>query len=280
MSRTLAPYVSIRPGATALIALLGALTVWSPRLLAQTDYYNTDTGRPLRIEDAYATERYSLDLHLAPLRIERQGGAYAWSIDPEIAYGILPRTQLELGVPIVSLPAAAGRRTGVAGIDLTALYNLNVETRGWPALGVRAGALLPVGPLAAERVHPSLQGMATRTYGWGRVHANAAYTFGAASDGGEDLSRTVAGLAVDRTFPLRSFLVSGEVYAAQPLEEFAATAWNAGLGLRYQLTPYYSFDAGFGRRFTGDERAWFVTAGLARVVGVRVLPPGLGRWRR
>ncbi|MEO5902894.1 MAG: hypothetical protein ABIQ55_02665, partial [Gemmatimonadaceae bacterium] len=41
------------------------------RVSAQTDYYNTDTGRPIQIEDAYATERYAFEMKLAPVRLER-----------------------------------------------------------------------------------------------------------------------------------------------------------------------------------------------------------------
>src|SRR4029453_3509588 len=60
---------------------------------AQTDYYNTDAGRPIRVEDAYPTERYGFELQLAPLRLERsRGGVYNWGVEPELAYGVLPRT--------------------------------------------------------------------------------------------------------------------------------------------------------------------------------------------
>ncbi|MBA3405624.1 MAG: hypothetical protein H0U13_13250, partial [Gemmatimonadaceae bacterium] len=71
---------------------LGSAIVLSPPLLgAQTDYYNTDAGRPVQIEDAYATERYAFELKLAPVRLERAiGGVYNFGIEPEIAYGILP----------------------------------------------------------------------------------------------------------------------------------------------------------------------------------------------
>ena len=75
-------------GLIAGCALLGALT--SP-VSAQTDYYNTDRGRPLRIEDAYALEYRGLELQAAPLRVERsRGGVYNWGIEPELAIGILP----------------------------------------------------------------------------------------------------------------------------------------------------------------------------------------------
>lgn len=250
---------------------------------AQTDYYNTDAGRPIRIEDAYATERHSLDLHLAPLTIERgRSGEYRWSVEPELAYGLLPRTQVELGVPVAWRKGGASR-VGLAGIKLSALYNFNVETQTLPAFGIRAGVLLPVGQLAPAQGHATVQGMATRTFRWARLHVNSAYTFGEAAltdDAAAELTRWTTGIAADRTFVLQSFLVTGEVLASKPLASPGRTEWTMGAGIRYQLTPYTSFDAGISQQLNGAERATALTFGLARVLGVRVLPPGLGRWRR
>ena len=258
---------------------------------AQTDYYNTDRNRPIRIEDAYPTERYAFDAHLAPLRLERSaGGAYTWGVDPEIAYGILPRTQLEVGLPLVYSDAGASRQFGVSGLDVSLLHNLNVETGGIPAVGIRASVLAPVGSLAPDRAYPSLQGMLTRTYRWARFHANGEYTFGkspessdggasslttaAVESGGSELSRWLAGAAIDRTFPLRSLLLTGEIYARQPIQAEQDVEWNAGAGLRYQASPNVALDGGIGKRLTGSDRSWFLTFGVARVFGLRGLMPG------
>ena len=273
------PRTALRLAALLGLALLPALRTAG----AQTDYYNTDTGRPIRIEDAYATERYSLDLHLAPLTIERgRGGQYRWSVEPELAYGLVARTQVELGVP-VAWQDGDGSRLGLAGIDLSALYNFNVETRTFPAFGIRAGVLLPVGQLAPEQSHATVQGMATRTFRWARVHLNSAYSFGAAAatdDAAAELTRWTTGIAADRTFVLQSFLVTAEVFASEPLASQERTEWTVGAGIRYQLTPYTSFDAGVSQQLNGSGGATALTFGLARVLGVRVLPPGLGRWWR
>lgn len=258
---------------------------------AQTDYYNTDRNRPIRIEDAYPTERYSFDAHLAPFRLERSaGGVYTWGVDPEIAYGVLPRTQLEVGLPLVYTDAGTSRQFGVAGLDVSLLHNLNVETSGIPAVGIRASVLAPVGSLAPDRAYPSLQGMLTRTYRWARFHVNGEYTFGkspasreggasslataAVESGGPELSRWLAGAAIDRTFPLRSLLLTGEVYAQQPIHSEEDVEWNAGAGLRYQVSPNIALDGGIGKRLTGTDRSWFATFGVARVFGLRSLMPG------
>lgn len=273
-------------------SLLACLLMAYP-LAAQTDYYNTDSGRPVRIEDAYATERYAFELKLAPLRLERApGGVYHWGIEPEIAYGILPRTHIELGFPLAIVDAGReARQSGLAGIEISAMHNLNTETLTLPALAVRGDVLLPVGSLAPDRVYPAVTGIATRTYRWARFHVNAQYTFGAAPEedllpplppggdgettlpsGGHEVSRWLAGVAVDRVFPLQALLVIADVYASQPLHAEEEIEWNAGAGVRYQINPYLAVDAGIGRRLTG-EPAWFVTFGSAYAFALRSLIP-------
>jgi hypothetical protein len=270
-----------------LLARAGALTLFALGLpgapaAAQKDYYNLDKNRPVRIEDAYATERYALEVKVAPLRLERErGGVYHWGFDPEIAYGILPRTSIEVGFPLAVIDGGEGGRTaGLGGIELSAFHNLNHETLGLPALGIRGDVVLPVGKLAADRTYASLTGLATRSYRWARFHVNAQYTFGTAPDAGvgesapHDVSRWLAGVAVDRVFPLDAYLLIADVYAAQPLHADDPVEWNAGVGVRYQVNPFLAVDAGVGRRLTGDP-TWYFTLGSAYHLGFRALIPGV-----
>ena len=263
-------------GATAV-----SLAISAPAM-AQTDYYNTDARRPVRVEDAYPVERYAFEAQVAPLRLERlSGGVYHWEIEPELAYGILPRTHLEVGLPLVwADPAGGGERFGVGGIDISMLHNLNVETRTLPALAIAAEALLPLGIHAPDRVYPTVKGIATRTFGFARFHVNGAYTLGPDPAEGANVgeaSRWMAGLAVDKTFPLRSALVIADVFVEQPLHAADRAEWTAEVGTRYQLNPLFALDAGVGRRFTGDEQGWFFTFGAARVFAIRSLMPGASR---
>ena len=278
--------------ALAAVALALATLALPARAGAQTDYYNTDAGRPLTIEDAYPVERRAVELQAAPLRLERTlGGTYRWGIEPEVAIGVLPRTQFEIGVPLVLVDRGPGagaraseRSAGVAGIDLSVLHNLNVETTTVPALALSAGALVPAGSLGPDHSYGAVKAMATKTFAWARFHANAQAAFGpglslppgSADDpvGGNtlELSRWLAGLAMDRPFPLRSLLVSAEVFARAPIVRGQPLEWNAGAGSRWQASPRWALDAGVGRHLTGDDRGWYFTAGGAYAVG---LP-----WRR
>lgn len=263
-----------RCGLTALLVTVAA----AGGVAAQTDYYNTDAGRPVRIEDAYPTERYAFELQLAPLRLERQrGGIYNWEVEPEIAYGLFPRTHIEIGFPLAYSDRTRGRGTGLAGIDLSMLRNLNVETETLPALALAAEAVLPVGSLAPGSAFVSAKGIMTRTYGFARFHVNGSYTFGSArgedEHAVEEISRWLAGVAVDKTMPLRSMLVIGEVYAREPIAAGAEIEWNAGAGIRYQLNPRLAVDGGVGKRLSGSDPAWFVTFGTAYAFALRSLMP-------
>jgi hypothetical protein len=283
---------SLRLRAHALGAIVAplALGVTAAPVQGQTDYYNTDAGRPGQIEDALVLERYGFELQAAPLRVERaRGGVYSWGVEPELAYGVLPLTQLEVGFPLALVDAGpAGYTAGLAGVDVTLLQGLNVET-AIPALALGWGVLLPAGALGPERAYASVKAIATRTLSWARFHANAQYTFGrrpgeqSADDhshslgaGSVELSRWLAGVAADKTFPLRSLLMTGEVYARKPLHVGQPVEWNAGTGARYQVSPRWAMDGGVGRRLNGDDRGWYVTVGAAYAFGV----PGLMRLGR
>jgi hypothetical protein len=263
------------PSAVSALLAIGALA--SP-LAAQTDYYNTDASRPVRVEDAYPIERHSFELQLAPLRLEReQGGVYNWEVAPELAWGVLPRTQIDVAFPLRYVDAGSGgRTTALAGIHLSALHNLNMETSSLPALAVAADVSLPAGGLGPDRTYASVKGLATRTLPWARFHLNGQYTFGSDPAAGENVgeaSRWMAGIAVDRTFPFKSTLLIGDVFAEKPLGTGADLAWTAEAGLRYQTSPQFNVDVGVGRRFAGEDEGWFVTFGMSHAFALRSLIP-------
>lgn len=260
-----------------LTAVVGAGIFAARPVRAQTDYYNTDHGRPIETEDAYPVERRAFELQLAPLRLERaKGGVYRWGIQPQVAFGILPRTHVEIGAPLALVDRGQlGHTSGLAGVDLSVLHNLNVET-AIPAFGIRGDVLLAAGGLGPDESYASLKGIATKTYRWARLHLNGQYTFGdeprAGGLGLTEVSRWFGGLAVDRAFPLKSSLVTAEVVARQPIHASEDVEWSVGTGVRYQLSPRLALDGGFGRQLTGDERAWHVTFGSAFAFGLPWYP--------
>ena len=97
-------------------------------------------------------EYRGVELHLAPLRWESARNAtYRWSLEPEVAVGMFPRTQLQIGVPF----AFVDRRTSSAhaaspASRSSALHALNAET-SIPALALAADVLLPVGVTRPRR---------------------------------------------------------------------------------------------------------------------------------
>ena len=120
----------------------------------------------------------------------------------------------------------------------------------------------------------------TRTYRWARIHLNGQYTigdqlpatsaaaFGTTELGPPELSRWLAGAAIDRTLPLRSMLVGGELFARQPLVAGESVELNAGGGVRYQLSPTLAVDGGVGGRLNGEAKGWYVTFGTAYAFGL------------
>ena len=271
----------LAPGGTAMLVCATAAAAG-----AQTDFYNTDRGRPQQVEDATPVEWRAFELQAAPLRLERgRGGAYQWGVEPELAWGVLPRTQIEVGLPLAWRDApptagagpAAGRRGGVAGIEVAALHQLNTESWTLPAFAVGASVLAPVGALAPRSAYATATAIATRTFAWGRAHANAAFTAGpraargvgpvTAGPAAQELSRWLAGVALDHTWAVRSLLAGVEAVARRPVDG-GAVEWSAGTGARWQVSPRVAMDAGVGRRLTGDDQGWYVTAGSAYAFGL------------
>ena len=171
-----------RVGQTAAALALASLLATSAG--AQTDWYHTDGGRPVRIESAHAEARHAFQLQLAPVRVERSDrGLTRARVEPKLSYGVLPRTELEVRTPFVYRHSGEGRVTGgLAGVGVGALVNFNVERDLLPAVAVATDVLVPAGQAAGSGTSVTVKALATRTFGGGRLHLNAAVgTFGNAT---------------------------------------------------------------------------------------------------
>jgi len=158
----------------ALVAVAATFLLPLHRLAAQTSYYNLDSGRPTRIEDALPTPLGELEVQFFPVRSEWVGdGTQRLRYEPKLSYGMLALTEIELRVPMMQVRAQnTPTVVGVASAALGALHAFNVET-SWPALALAGEAVLPVGSLSAPTGSYSVKGVLTKTFWFGRVNLNA-----------------------------------------------------------------------------------------------------------
>jgi hypothetical protein len=244
----------------------GALLVGTGPSEAQTDFYNLDKDRPLRVEDAYATKRYAFEWQVAPLQLsEMSDGRLVYAPSLELKHGLLPGLEVSAGTNLNLERFAGEMTTGLGDVELSALLNLFIETRTLPAVGVRA-----TGHIAVNADHEStfeIKGLATRGLsGPVRLHVNGAYVFN------DPLERWWAGAALDYVLPFHHTLLLLETYLSLPQEGTAQVHSTAGF--RYQLTPTLGLDAGVGRSWRGERaQEWVLTFGLTREFGVRALMP-------
>ncbi len=246
-------------------------------LHAQADYRNLDPGRPAAIEDAQPIEFRAMEFQLGVPRFQRErGGGWQLAFEPEWKWGLARDLQFGIATEDV-LQSRGGRKVhSLADTQFHLLYNLNQETRTWPALSFRPEVALPTGGLGSEHAHAGLKLLLTRTIGRNRVHLNGIYTVGPTERpgrGGELLSRFLYGAAYERTFPLKFFLIVADAYARKPIDG-APVEVVFDLGTRVQLTPTLVMDAGLN---TGAARraghTIGFTVGLNYVFSFRSLFP-------
>ncbi len=247
---------------------------------AQIDYRNIDDDRPTLVEDAYPIEFRAFEV-LAPYRFEAEAGpGHAHVFEPEIEYGLFRNFHIGLKLPIAGVRepaagAAADTEWGLAGIRAFGLYNFFTEGRWLPALSLRTDVTFPVGPLAGDATRFSVKGVATRTWGFNRIHLNVARSFGSETGlaAAESLPRWLYGVAYDRTLFRQSILALAELYGRQAADG-SRTEYNASVGARYQLNPTTVVDVGISRRLRdGIGPDFGVTAGLSYVFAIPGLIP-------
>src|SRR5256885_83338 len=85
-----------------LYGVMAALSLIARGAAGQSAYYNLDSGRPTRVEDAAPTPLGELELQFLLLRLEWLGdGTQRQRYEPKLSYGLLPMTELEVRFPIV-----------------------------------------------------------------------------------------------------------------------------------------------------------------------------------
>lgn len=239
--------------------LLGALLAFPgpDRLEAQTDFYNLDKDRPLRVEDAFATKRWAFELKASPLTLVRdRGGTVHYAPSLELKHGLLPGMEL-----------SAGYHRDHRAVEISSLLNLWIEAHRLPALGLRVTALVPT---EGERSsYLEIKGLVTRTLaGPVRAHIN-----GGLLAGGGRSEDWWAGMALDWVLPFQHLLLLADTWVATPAS--GERDVYSGGGVRLQLSPTLVLDTGGRRSWTGElGDRWKLTLGLTHEFGVRALIPG------
>lgn len=240
-------------------------------VVGQEDFRNTDRGRPLFTEDAYPIELREWELELGGRgRLVEGGTGSGAGAAIGLKTGLFLNTQVGLEVETALEQSSAGTGTGFAGVGASLMHGLRRETWRWPALAVRADAHAPGGgDVGRDDWAFDVTGIATRSFGRLRMHANAGRRFGEGA-GGDDWR---AGLAVDYPIGLFSRLVMADVYTEVPTDRGRSRVWLE-LGTRWQLTNASVIDVGLATRLDEWEagRSNFeLTLGFARAFGISTL---------
>ena len=257
------------------IAWLGVALLAAPAR-AQIDYRNLDHGRPGAVEDAYPVERYGFEL-TAGSGVHWGSGSGRYRFVPGLAYGLFRGGEVSVHLPLAGRFGSAGGPSGLAGTDLSLLVNLSVEKVGLPALAVRLSGSLPTGGAAGDGGGVTITGLATRSFGRNRIHANAAVALATPESPGarEDVSRWSVGLALDRTLIRSSILLISELEVAS-VHPGDPWRYAVGLGGRRQIAATWLVDAGFrweAQRHARSEAA--VTIGFSHSFGIaQIMPRG------
>ncbi len=232
---------------------------------AQTDFFNLDKDRPLRVEDALAGKLRGLELKVSPFDFSRLGTG-RWELVPqaELKIGVLPGVELSAGVHPTVRRALGETETAAGSAELSVLANLWNEGPRLPAAGIRLTGHLPFdrGDDAHHGSYAEVRGILTRSLGGPfRAHLNAAALVGDAPEQGW------VGGALDWVLPFRHTLLLAETWR-NVVDEGEATL-HAGAGFRTQLSPTLALDAGAGRNLTGpDEGQWRVRMGVTWEFGI------------
>jgi hypothetical protein len=154
-----------------MLVLLGPLLARAAQ--AQGEYRNLDAGFPVRVEDATVTERYGLDLDLLNFRYDELSGLRTRvQYEPRVSYGILPRTEMWLRLPVYYRERTITPRKGIAGVGVGGMYQLTQETLNVPGVAIASEVFIPTGPAAPPPAY-SLKTLLSRSFSGARVHINA-----------------------------------------------------------------------------------------------------------
>src|SRR5262249_45030844 len=126
-----------------IAVLVVAIVLSVPVSALAIDHGNLDEGRPLRLEDAYATSTGEIALETGAGFSLLRRGPDRGLFPIEILWGALPNFQISLGTTLSTDPHEIDEPVKSGDLRLGALYNLNQEMLVLPAFGVKLEVNLP-----------------------------------------------------------------------------------------------------------------------------------------
>jgi hypothetical protein len=246
-------------------------TVFSMALLALPahgiDHSNLDEGRPLRLEDAYPIATGELTLETgAGFRLPRRGPDYGF-FPIEVLYGAFRGMHIGAGTTLTTRPddVQVPQRTG--DLHLSALYNFNMETLTWPALGLKGELKLPTG-VDSRGVDFELKGLLTKSMGRLSFHLNGGYEFigdpRAAERSGRYRFAFGPSYPIGAPFYTRTVILA-DAFVEQSHDRGERETAGIEAGFRHQLTERIVVDAGIGSELSGPPRRapFYLTTGIS-----------------
>lgn len=230
---------------------------------------NLERDRPVAVEDAtpvpYRGLSAALDWTYNVRRADSNDEGPGWTL----VYGAVRNLELGASQRYVTRPGRNALRGISSGdLELHALYGIVAESASRPALGVRVGIAFPTG-LDSKGTDLQLAGLATRSFGGLRLHANVRWTRLGDTVPTERADRLEGGLAVDflaargRTDTL--LLASVTVRSSPVLEESAVV--DVELGARHRVGTQTILFGGLGSELSDklDRPRLRIRLGLSHV---------------
>jgi hypothetical protein len=249
------------------LSALATLVFIGPRWAWGLDHDNLDPNRPIQMEDAYAIPKGEIGVESGIRFNDRRAGRTRFVFQPQIIYGALENTQIEIQSDVFSDPSSLVGPSKSGDLHLGVLYNFNTEILTLPAFAMRVEADVPIG-INSHGLDAQLTGILTRSFGRLRFHLNAGYTSVGSAQGMERNGqyRVIAAVSYPIGYPhrFRETLIV-DMYTRQ--SDLVGQRNNTGVevGLRHQLSSRVVLDSGVGTEFYGpaDQAAVTGTVGIS-----------------